>query len=77
MTIFLNLQNEFFIITYIRKYRFRHRVPRTGKKLSTVEIPHPLMLKFKSLNVRKQDKLGGPFVFSETIQYYNTVRINV
>ena len=74
MTIFWNLQNEFIIITYIRKYRFWHRVRRIGKKLATVEIPHPPML---SLNVRKQDKLRGPFVYSETIQYYNIVCINI
>ena len=34
------------------------------------------MLNLKVLII-ETDKLGGPFVFSETIQYYNKVYINI
>ena len=48
LAIFWNRQNEFSIITWYRKSRFRHIVQSIGKKLSNVEIPYPLMLNLKN-----------------------------
>ena len=39
MTIAWNIQNEFIIITYYRKSKIRHRVPRIGKGYPMLKYP--------------------------------------